>query len=355
MESEAAKTFVTVAGELDPMTFGLTSSADVLAKYEVKDGAVVMFKPFDDKKTVFDGELNLVNLKKFAQVESLPLIVEFDHESASKIFGGQIKSHLLFFVSKEAGHVEKYVEPLKHIAKQYRDDILFVTISSDEEDHARIFEFFGMSKNEVPTIRLIKLEEDMAKYKPESNDLSTENIKDFLQKFMDGKLKQHLLSQELPEDWDKTPVKVLVATNFDDVVMDKSKDVLVEFYAPWCGHCKQLAPIFDELGEKFKDNESFVIAKIDSTANELEHTKISSFPTIKLYRKGDNKVVDYNLDRTLENLAKFLEAGGDLPSVSLINFKRKFGFQILKKKFCFTGRRSRKCYRTRRRRRTQEG
>ncbi|XP_046807923.1 protein disulfide-isomerase [Lucilia cuprina] len=314
LESDAAKTFVTAAGELDPIPFGLTSSDDVVAKYEVKDGAVVMFKPFDDKKTVFEGELTLATLKKFAQVESLPLIVEFNHESASKIFGGQIKSHLLFFVSKEAGHIEKYVEPLKDIAKQYRDDILFVTISSDEEDHARIFEFFGMTKEEVPTIRLIKLEEDMAKYKPENNDLSAETIKDFLQKFMDGKLKQHLLSQELPEDWDKNPVKVLVATNFDDVAMDKSKDVLVEFYAPWCGHCKQLAPIYEQLGEKFKDSETVVIAKIDSTANELEHTKISSFPTIKLYRKGDNKVIDYNLDRTLDDFVKFLEAGGDLKS-----------------------------------------
>lgn len=45
-----------------------------------------------------------------------------------------------------------------------------------------------------------------------------------------------------------------------------------------------------QLGEKFQDNDKVVIAKIDATANELEHTKISSFPTIKLYKKGDNSV-----------------------------------------------------------------
>lgn len=232
-ESADAKTFLGVANAVDDYPFGITSNEDVYAKYEAKSGSIILFKDFDEGKAVFDGESTEEAIKTFVTVQSMPLIVDFNHESAQKIFGGDIKSHLLMFISKEAGHVEKYAEPAKVLAKTYRDKVLFVTINADEEDHQRILEFFGMKKEEIPSMRLIRLEDDMAKYKPKDAELSPENIKSFVQDFLDGKLKQHLLSQELPDDWDKTPVKTLASSNFDEVVFNKDKDVLVEFYAPW--------------------------------------------------------------------------------------------------------------------------
>jgi protein disulfide-isomerase A1 len=88
--------------------------------------------------------------------------------------------------------------------------------------------------------------------------------------------------------------------------MDETKDVLVEYYAPWCGHCKSLAPIYEELATKLKGNKNLVIAAMDATANEAEGVNIEGFPTIKFYPANNKAGLDYKGGRTLEDIEKYL-------------------------------------------------
>merc|ERR1712013_224225 len=92
----------------------------------------------------------------FIAGESLPLVVDFNQETAQKIFSGDIKSHLLAFLSVKADSHADDVAMLQGIAKENKGKMLFVTINTDEDDHKRILEFFGITESELPTFRAIQ-------------------------------------------------------------------------------------------------------------------------------------------------------------------------------------------------------
>lgn len=139
-----------------------------------------------------------------------------------------------------------------------------------------------------------------------SGEISTDNILNFVKDWEAGRLKVTLKSEPVPTS-QPDAVFTLVGTTFESVVFDQSKDVLVEFYAPWCGHCKKIAPIYEEVAQKLKHNTNLVIAKMDSTANETEHVSIQGFPTIKFWPAGNKaKALDFEGDRTVEGFIEFL-------------------------------------------------
>ena len=106
-------------------------------------------------------------------------------------------------------------------------------------------------------------------------------------------------------------------TSLADLVINNDKDVFVEFYAPWCGHCKNLAPIWDQLGEKYAKHDQVVIAKMDSTANEIdiESVAVKGFPTLFFF-KGNDKAnpVKYEGARELKDLLEFTKKTVSIPS-----------------------------------------
>lgn len=180
---------------------------------------------------------------------------------------------------------------------------------ADEGDYAAELKSLGLSES-GEEVNVGILAEGNKKYAMEPEEFDSDVLRDFVMAFKKGKLKPVIKSQPVPKN-NKGPVKVVVGKNFDDIVMDPKKDVLIEFYAPWCGHCKKLEPEYIALGKKYKGEKNIVIAKMDATANDIPNDvfKVEGYPSIYLAPSNSKQspIKFQGGDRTLDGFSKFLE------------------------------------------------
>lgn len=169
----------------------------------------------------------------------------------------------------------------------------------------------GIDKAALPILMAIKPDQ-MLKYRFDvpTTDLTVDTVGAWVDRVLSGEATPHLKSEPVPES-NEGPVRVIVGTQFKEIVLDDTKDVFVKYYAPWCGHCKKLAPIWDELAEAYASNTDLVIAKFDATANEAEGVNVRGYPTLIFYPKGGSEPVTYDGDRDLEGFKNWLNENAE--------------------------------------------
>jgi len=293
----------------DTFVFGHVAEAEAAKAEGVKVPSIVLYRTFDDeKKVVFTGKVgNSEEIEDFLKAESIPLIDEVGPENfVSYADAGLPLAY--YFTEPEGADKEKDLEAIKKIAAEYRKTIKFVWIDAVKfVNHAKGLNLAG-EKWPAFAIQVIS-----ANTKYPLDNLGSDHgaaIKKFVAEYAAGKLQPSIKSEPIPKQ--DGPVTILVADEFDKIVFDDSKDVFAEFYAPWCGHCKKLAPIYDELGEKFSSvKDKLVIAKMDATNNDLPPGlpfQVQSFPTIKFKPAGTKEWIDFEGDRTVEGMSEFIIA-----------------------------------------------
>jgi len=261
---------------------------------------VVLFKKFDEGKNILGSDFS--DLASFINKNSMPLIDEIGPENYKNYAESGLPLAYLFV---DVSNKDAPVNELKEVAKATKGKINFVYI--DNGKYAKHAEKLGLSGKVVPSFVIEEPESGKHFVFDETTAVSSDAVSAFVNQYLEGKLQPTIKSEEIPVPND-APVTILVAKNFDQIVLDTTKDVLVEFYAPWCGHCKKLTPIYEQLGETYKSVDSVVIAKIDATANDVDGKYgIRGFPTIKLF-PANNKAtpIEYNGDRSHDDLAKFI-------------------------------------------------
>ncbi|XP_057310326.1 thioredoxin domain-containing protein 5 homolog [Hydractinia symbiolongicarpus] len=116
--------------------------------------------------------------------------------------------------------------------------------------------------------------------------------------------------------------KVLSSDTFQKEIEEKL--AFVDFYAPWCPHCVQLEPVWNELATHFKHESAITIAKVDCTAEPdlCQREDITAYPSLNLYKNGQ-KISSYQHSRDLANLIQFVESasvGEDVVTVPMEEF-----------------------------------
>ncbi|KAF7586352.1 protein disulfide-isomerase precursor [Aspergillus hancockii] len=289
----------------DNYLFAATNDAAIAKTEGVKQPSIVLYKDFDEKKAIYEGEIDQDAILSWVKTASTPLVGELGPETYSGYITAGIPLAYIFAETKEER--EKFTEEFKPIAEKHKGDINVVTID------AKMFGAHAGNLNLDPSkfpAFAIQDPEKNAKYPyDQSKEVKAKDVGKFIQDVLDGKVEPSIKSEAIPET-QEGPVTVVVAHSYKDLVIDNEKDVLLEFYAPWCGHCKALAPKYEELAALYADIPDVIIAKIDATANDVPDS-ITGFPTIRLYPAGaKDSPVEYEGSRTVEDLVNFVKENG---------------------------------------------
>jgi protein disulfide-isomerase A1 len=307
-EVEGYSAFESASKKFDDVGFVYTSNTDLKTEHSVAEGTnVLLLKKFDEGRNELAGSFDVAKLTEFVESSRFPLVLPFDQKAAQKIFGEAIPSLFLIFQKNEAG--ERAEAVFRETAAKLKGKIQFSI--SDIKDGGlgpRLAEFVGVKESDTPAFRIVVPQKSGAPKKfLFENEATVENLVKFFEDYSAGKLSAFLKSEPIPESND-SPVKVVVGKNFDEIVLDPTKDVFIEFYAPWCGHCKKLSPIWDELASQLSSIKDLVIAKMDSTANEVESVSVSGFPTLKFYpRNSKQNPINYDGERTKDGFLAWLK------------------------------------------------
>ena len=199
------------------------------------------------------------------------------------------------------------------LAKEYQSKITFAM--SDYAVYAKeLLDKFGVDQNDQMQAIIINNGKKYVMPLETGTKMSFELLTEFVKDFFDGKINRFLKSEPVPVG-ENGPVKQVVGSTFEEIVMEDGKDVLIEFYAPWCGHCKSLVPKYDELGVKLENNSNVVIAKIDAVANDFPDTfPVEGYPTLYwVPAGGKNDPIRYEGGREVTDFLSYIEEHATIP------------------------------------------
>ncbi|QCD98421.1 probable protein disulfide-isomerase A6 isoform X2 [Vigna unguiculata] len=208
---------------------------------------------------------------------------------------GKDRAALVEFYAPWCGHCKKLAPEYEQLGTGFRKTKSVLIAKVDCDEHKTVCSKYGVSG--YPTIQWFP------KGSLQPKKYEGARTAEALAAFVNLEAGTNVKIASAPSS-----VVVLSPDNFDEVVLDETKDVLVEFYAPWCGHCKALAPTYEKVAAAFNLDEEVVIASVDADKykNLAEKYGVSGYPTLKFFPKSNKAGEDYSGGRNLDDFVAFI-------------------------------------------------
>ena len=300
---------------------------------ETRSPIIIIIKNFDEGKVVLLEDLTSEKIEQFITENSKPtvrdIVIEYLQTSIS-----DGKSIVLLYHGGE----EEVVQNFNKLAKEEKGDkVDFFKGTMEDEEAKMIVEDLGVTKELIPLIKIVN--DKMGKIiiytmERESYPMTYEGMVSFYKDWMAEKIEGSEMARP-PEDSDSDtevesqqphfPMEMEAPSNSNVITLDDSTFdmiiktqpiVFVKFFAPWCGHCKSLAPIYAQLSNMVIEQElPYIIAEVDATTavETAQKMNIEGYPTIKLFFKG--KALNYDGGRTAEDMLQFIQARTEPPVI----------------------------------------
>ncbi|KAG1677671.1 Thioredoxin domain-containing protein 5 [Nymphon striatum] len=209
--------------------------------------------------------------------------------------------HFIKFYAPWCGYCQKLAPTWESLADSLKYDPTMHISKVDCTENRNVCK--EMEVKGYPTLIWISNGKKVEKY---AGGRSHEDLKEYVSKMLSTA--GEATDDKAPEVKEPASGTVeLTGKNFDSAM--QKEVAFVKFFAPWCGHCKALAPTWTQLATKFVSSPNIMIAKVDCTVEQdiCKRNKVQGYPTLMIYSKGEF-IREYEGNRSLEDLHAFVES-----------------------------------------------
>lgn len=311
--AEARNTFVRASRKVDHVGFAeITNNTlvgtlitDLHAPAEIRSrpSFVLMLNPHAEQDPATEQSVVLYHgaltdgagLETFIKTFLFPAFVDFDSQIATRAFtdGRPVWIVVTDPAKQEDPLTLRAIQVSRDLARIYRNRMIFVHCHGDTVYDKRLYNILAIDEDERPTICLVNANPEgharwysTLKFRPSTPLLQTmdkQGLERFIADYFKGTLQPFVKSEPVPDPGeDKGPVYTLVASEFHRTVMESPYDVIVDFYAPWCGHCRKLEPVYRQFATLLRPFKHIRVMRMDATRNEV-NLRIAGYPTIVMF------------------------------------------------------------------------